>query len=88
MTHREFREMQRKMDDAGMMSDILRIRTSKTLISQVHEEGKPEPKPKYRYKYRYEVRLNGKVIKGCKTRATAKKKLVDLYHEKMSALSI
>lgn len=63
MTHADFRRLQAKMDEAGIVTCINTIRVSK----------------KPRYKYRYEVVVNSQIVKTCKSRRTAKKILVNLY---------
>ncbi len=87
MTHKEFRRKQAEMDEAGLITHIRTIRLSKSLVSQElgHDDRIIK---KYRYKYRYEVILNGKIIANVKSRRTAKKRLLDLYEEKMVAMSI
>lgn len=73
MTHAAFRQLQAKMDEFGMVTNIRHIQTAKV-------GRKVKGRTVFSYKYRYEVIVNGEIVKQTLSRRTAKKFLID-YHE-------
>lgn len=74
MTHAAFRQLQAKMDEFGMVTNIRHIQTAKV-------GRKVKGRTVFSYKYRYEVIVNGEIVKQTLSRRTAKKFLAEWYQD-------